>query len=276
MNKRIFYLSILLCVFIPFRAFSVIPPEIPDEKYGLVYIPCDFQRLGLMDDFGNALEGVWGAHDYNVVQIIGNGVGHSSNPKIPDFLRVLNTGTFGYICIFTHGNARWLHIEYFTSELSRDWRYEQLVHKYGGADGLGKSRTPEPEGDWTICVSSEFIQEHLNANLPNSIIFVNACFSVAMEYGSVVQAFLNEGAKCGFGWYLTAEGFEHEAPISIFYRMGGSNFSAPPGMSDVTQSVLRNKSAVDTWVEYSDPNLALWANNTEMQKQKKLGSGLVF
>jgi len=261
MPKVIVILTLTLVV-----VFGNTPPSIPGTFNGLIYFPCDFNRWGSsFENFANALRTIWCEHGYLIDDwdyIVGGAPGSAGN-VIFDYLfdNCLNTGKHGYITIFTHGaltEESWLAVEYYLTIEEAEWRKNVLEQKYNAAGYIGIG--PTPEGDWSVLVSAWFFRDKITTPLPFSLAFIDACHSAAGS-PSVAQVFIEGGAESVFGWLDAVGGLQMQAPINIFYRMGGRNFSGGGGLAPVVQSELRNKSAGEARSEYGDPVLTLLGNS---------------
>jgi len=251
MRKSHLFLTVVLfftCI------FAEIPPEIPDSPLGLIYFPCNFQNLGpSYENFWKALSNILEMHGYNVApaQQTRGGPPGTPGPLLPDLLFYLNDGSRGYICIYTHGIIQngigWLSVEFYLTENEAEQRAQELAQEYNAWGDVGFSQTPE--GSWAVVVSSRFLQNNVNNLLPHSVVFIDACHSASLLGNpSILDAFLNIGAQVGFGWITAVGGARVQAPISIFYRMGGANYNGP--LEPVIQDELRNKSAMEAEIEY--------------------------
>jgi len=237
---------------------GALPPDLPDDVHGLIWFPCNFDNLPdkTYKTFHTAVYNIWDWHGYKPLRRVGSEPGSQANPKLEDIIDLLNRGIHGLICIWSHGAPEWLAVEFYPDETSCTLRLRQLIDAYGG-EGLGYAPYKEY---YCIMVRSTFLQRVLNGSLPNSLVFVNCCHS-ASGSPSIASAFRGEGGDCVFGWKAAMAGVEAQAPIGIFYRMGGRNFTEA-GFYPVVQDELRNKSAHEalTELEYGQGNLVLYGD----------------
>jgi hypothetical protein len=236
------------------------PPELPKNPYGMTYFPCDYAKWGEgFRVFYKSIGALWTSHGYRTFSVAGGVVGAPINPTVQDFVELFNLSR-GYITIFTHGKDGWLALEYYLTYTEADNRKQELENIYGtGFFNVFQDPSHDPPYYYMVCVNPTFIQQQIVNPLPGSIIFVDACKS-ASGSPSILQAFLNVGAHCGFGWSTLGVGSEIFAPIDIFYRMGGSNFAGYPGIPPVIQYELYNKTAATARSEYGNSDLALSGN----------------